>query len=106
VRGTRVTGIDDSALADAAVCGAGRLAATPTDTPPAEVAEALRADIQEGRWSPVFDTGMRRVSCVRERPPHVTAQYRCAARAFPADPPHIAFVQSDGDRIVAVWPLP
>jgi hypothetical protein len=51
-------------------------------------------------------SSMRRVSCVRERLWHVTAQYRCAARASPSGPGRIAFVQSDGDHIIAVWPLP
>ena len=106
VRGARVTGIDHGALADAAVCKAGRLAPTPAVARSAEVALNLRVAIEAGRWSPVFEPEMRRVSCVRERPPFVTAQYRCAARAIPAGPLHVAFVQSEGDRIVAVWPVP
>ena len=107
VRGARVTGIDDGALAAAAVCKAGQLEATPADARPAEVADVLLAAIAEAQ-SPAaaFDPSMRHVVCVRERPWHVTAQYRCAARASPAGAAHIAFVQSDGERIVAVWPLP
>ena len=106
VRGARVTGVDQGALADAAVCKAGRLAPTPAVARSAEIAENLRVAIEAGRWSPIFKPGMRRVSCMRERPPFVTAQYRCAARAIPAGPRHIAFVQSEGARIVAVWPVP
>ena len=92
VRNDQVTGIDQGALAEAAVCEAGRLTATPTRVRPAEVADAFRE--------------MRRVSCVRELVRHATAQYRCAARAGPPGTEHVAFVQSDGDRIVAVWPIP
>jgi hypothetical protein len=106
VSSARVTGLDDGATAEAAVCEAGYLTATPAEARPAEVANALHRAIEEGRWATVFDPSMRRVSCVRERPRHATAQYRCAARASPSDPHHIAFVQSDGDRIIAVWPLP
>jgi hypothetical protein len=106
VRRARVTGINDGAAAEAAVCEAGYLTTTPTEARPAEVANALHRAIEEGRWAAVFDPSMRRVSCVRERLRYVTAQYRCAARASPSGPHHIAFVQSDGDRIIAVWPLP
>ena len=106
VRSARITGINDGAAAEAAVCEAGHLTPTPAEARPAEVANALQRAIQEARWAPVFDRSMRRVSCVREPLRHVTAQYRCAARASPSDPHHIAFVQSDGDRIIAVWPLP
>jgi hypothetical protein len=106
VRSARVTGLNDGAAAEAAVCEAGYLTATPTEARPVEVANALHRAIEEGRWATAFDPSMRRVSCVRERLRHVTAQYRCAARASPSGPHHIAFVQSDGDRIIAMWPLP
>lgn len=106
VRNDQVTGIDQGALAEAAVCAAGRLTATPARVRPAEVADAFREMIEEGRWAAVFDSSMRRVSCVRELVRHATAQYRCAARAGPPGTEHVAFVQSDGDRIVAVWPIP
>ena len=106
VRSARATGIDDGAVAEAAVCEAGYLTATPAKARPIEVAHALRRGIENGRWAAVFDPSMRRVSCVRERLWHVTAQYRCDARASPSGPRHTAFVQSDGDRIITVWPLP
>jgi hypothetical protein len=106
VRGARVTGINDGAAAEAAVCEAGYLTATSAHARPTEVAHALHRSIEEGRWAPAFDPSMRRVSCVRERLWHVTAQFRCAARVSPSGPHRIAFVQSDGDRIIAVWPLP
>jgi hypothetical protein len=106
VHSARVTGIDDAAAAESAVCEAGYLTATPAQARPVEVAHALHQAIEEGRWATIFDPSMRRVSCVRERLRHVTAQYRCGARTSPSVPDHIAFVQSDGDRIIAVWPLP
>jgi hypothetical protein len=106
VRSARATWIDDGAAAEAAVCEAGHLTATPAKARPGEVAHALHRAIENGRWATVFDPSMRHVVCVRERLWHVTAQYRCYARASPSGPGHIAFVQSDGDRIIAVWPLP